>query len=105
MSDWQEKHEGLLGKNRSTITFGLENPTKEDWTLWRRELSKIHTPDFKLLSPLDRWIHPSARVWRYYYDKNKARSKQSRKAARKYTLGWTGKADGTLTHTGSEERQ
>ena len=34
MSDWQETHEGLLGKNRSTITFGSKNPTKKDWTLW-----------------------------------------------------------------------
>ena len=54
MSDYQETHEGLLGKNRSTTTFGAEHPTKEDWTPWRRELSKIHTPTFKLLSPLDR---------------------------------------------------
>ena len=61
----------MLGENRSKITFGLDNPTKEDWTLWRRELSKIYTPVFKLLTPLDRWKHPSARVWRYYYDKNK----------------------------------
>ena len=30
LSDWQETHEGLLGKNRSTITFGLENSTKGD---------------------------------------------------------------------------
>ena len=28
LSDWQDTHKGLLGKNRSTITFGLENPTK-----------------------------------------------------------------------------
>ena len=55
LSDWQETHEGLLGKDRSTTTCGLENPTKEDWTLWRTELSKIHTPAFKLLTLLDRW--------------------------------------------------
>ena len=61
----------MLGKNRSIITVGSENPTKEDWTLWRRELSEIHTPAFKLLSPLDSWIYLSARVWRYHYDKNK----------------------------------
>ena len=71
ISDWQETHEGSLGKNRPTTIFGAEHPTKEDWTLWRRELSKIHTPTFKMLSPLDRWIHPLARVWRYYYDGNK----------------------------------
>ena len=32
MSDWQETHKGSLGKNISTIIFGLENLTKEDWT-------------------------------------------------------------------------
>ena len=64
LSDWQETHEGSLGKNRSTITIVLENPTKEDWTLWRTELSKIHTPAFKLLTSLDRWKHSSAHVWR-----------------------------------------
>ena len=35
------------------------------------ELSKIHTPTFKLLTPLDRWKHPLARVLRYYCDGNK----------------------------------
>ena len=64
-------HEGSLRKNRSTVTFGSENPTKEEWMLWRREQSKIHIPTFKLLSLLGRCIHPLARVWRYYYDKNK----------------------------------
>ena len=64
-------HEGSLGKNRPTIIFGWETPTKEDWTLWRTELSKIKTLAFKLLTPLDRWNHSSACVWRYYYDENK----------------------------------
>ena len=32
LSDWQETQEGRLGRNRSTITFGMEMPTKEDWT-------------------------------------------------------------------------
>ena len=49
ISDWQKIHKALLGENRSTISFGSENPPKEDLTLWRRELSKIHTPMFKLL--------------------------------------------------------
>ena len=31
----------------------------------------MHTPTFKLLSPLDRWKHPLAGVWRYYCDENK----------------------------------
>ena len=71
LSDWQETHKVRLGKNRSTITFGLEIPNKGDWVLWRTELSKIHTPTFKLLTPLNRWKHPLARVWRHHYDGNK----------------------------------
>ena len=59
-----------MGRNRSTITFGMEIPTKEDWTRWQAELSKIHTPTLVLLSPLDKWRQPSARVWRYYFDEN-----------------------------------
>ena len=82
MSDWQETHEGLLGKNRSAIPFSLDNPTKEDWKLWRKELSKFHTPAFKLLTPLDRWKYCSARVWRYYYDKNREDSNKIRRRHR-----------------------
>ena len=48
----------------------MEKSTKGDWALWQTELSKIHTPAFKLLTPLDSWKHPSGRVWIYYYDGN-----------------------------------
>ena len=71
LSDWQETQEGRLDRNRSTIIFGSEMPTKGDWMQWRMELSKIHTPTLALLTPLDKWKHPSARVWRYYFDENK----------------------------------
>ena len=71
MLNWQETHKGSLGGNSPTTTFGAEHPTKEDWMLRRRELSKIHTPTFKLLSLMDRLIHPLACMWRYYYDRNK----------------------------------
>ena len=54
LSDWQETQEGRLCRNRSTITFGLEMPTKGDWTQWQMELSKIHTPTLTLLTPLDK---------------------------------------------------
>ena len=54
ISDWQETYERLLVKNRPMATFGAEHPTKENWTLRRRELNKIHTLTFTSLSPLDR---------------------------------------------------
>ena len=52
---------GIAGKNRPTTTFDVKHPKKEDWALWRRELSKTHT----------RWVYPLAHVWRCYYDGNK----------------------------------
>ena len=60
LSDWKETQEGRFGRNRSTITFGIEIPTKEDWTQWQAELGKIHTPTLVLLSPLDKWRQSSA---------------------------------------------
>ena len=71
MSDWREIHEGLLGKKSSTTTFGTKHPTKDNLSLWGQELSKINTPKIKLLSPLNRWLHPSVHVWRHYFDKDK----------------------------------
>ena len=32
-----------------------------------------HTPMFKLLSPLDRWLYPLARVWGHYFDEDTGR--------------------------------
>jgi hypothetical protein len=62
---------GSLGKNRSTTIFGTEHPTKDNLSLWGQEFIKIHTPTFKLLSPLDIWLHPLVCVWRHYFDKDK----------------------------------
>ena len=36
-----------------------------------RTEQKWNTLTFQLLSPMDRWINPTARIWRYFYDKNK----------------------------------
>ena len=51
--DWWATHEEFLGRNRSTTMFGTKYPTKGDWSLLGKELSKIHTPMFKLLPLLD----------------------------------------------------
>ena len=71
LSDWKESHEGGSGRKRSKTTFGREIPTKADWLVWQRELSRWHTPTFRLLSPMDRWVNPTARIWRYFYDEDK----------------------------------
>ena len=59
------------GKNRSMMTFGWEIPTKADCHVWEHELIRWHTPMFRLLLPMDRWTNPTARIWRYFYDKDK----------------------------------
>ena len=71
LTNWKDSHEGSVGKNRSRMTFGKEIPTKEDWRLWQRELSKMYTPTLWLLSPLDQWMNPTARIWRYFFDERK----------------------------------
>ena len=40
LSDWKDSHEGGSGRYRSRTTFGREIPTKEDWQIWERELSR-----------------------------------------------------------------
>ena len=57
------------------MIFGTEHPTKDDWSLWGQEFSKIHTPTFKLLSRLNIWLHPLAHVWRHYFDKDKVQAR------------------------------
>ena len=44
--DWKDSHKGGSGRNRSRTTFGREIPTKEDWQIWERELSRWHIPSF-----------------------------------------------------------
>ena len=37
----------------------------------RERTEQLEHPTFQLLLPIDQWIDPSVRIWRYFYDKNK----------------------------------
>ena len=65
--DWKESHEGKVGRHRSKVIFGTEHPTREEWTTWRRELGRIHSPSWALSLSLDSWKRKPHRVWRYYW--------------------------------------
>ena len=41
--DWTLGHEGTTWKRRSDLVFGRECPTKEDWGVWKGELTRLHS--------------------------------------------------------------
>ena len=51
--DWTLDHKGTTRKRRSDLVFGREYPTKEDWGVWKRELSRLHSKSWALPLPLD----------------------------------------------------
>ena len=69
--DWTRGHEGTTGKRRSGLVFRKEHPTKEDWRVWKRELSRLHRKSWALSLPLDRWKHRSHRRWKYWLDEER----------------------------------
>ena len=51
--DWTLGHEETTGGRRSELVVGKEYPTKEDWGVWRRELTRLHSKSWALPLPLD----------------------------------------------------
>ena len=43
VEDWTRCHERTTWKHRSDLVFRKEHPTKEDWRVWKRELSRLHS--------------------------------------------------------------
>ena len=71
MEDWTLGHEGTTGRRRSELVFGKECPTKEDWGVWKRELTRLHSKSWALPLPLDQWKHKAHRKWKYWLDEKK----------------------------------
>ena len=69
--DWTQGHEGTMGKHQPSQVFGKEVLTKEDWRVWKRELSRLHSESWALPLPLDRWKQQTHRAWRYWLDEEK----------------------------------
>ena len=65
VEDWTNCREGLTGKHQSELVFGEEHPIKEDWRVWRRELSRIHSSSWALILPLVGRKQRTNQNWRY----------------------------------------
>ena len=55
-------------EHASIYKFPKEIPTQEDWITWRRFWKQYTVGNFELSTPLGEWIHPTHRVWEWYYD-------------------------------------
>ncbi len=106
---WCSSEEGLLGKHRSTLDFGREVPTKQDWTVWQSFLRSISSPNLLLEVPLEQWVNPSTRIWRYMYHEEECLLEvhtddqinifEQTSTDRTNVLTWTHSSDAALTGT------
>ncbi len=53
---------------RSTYTFPQEVPSSKNWLLWRTFWTSYSGPGGLLHIPLGEWLHPSHRIWEWFYD-------------------------------------
>jgi hypothetical protein len=51
-----------------TNTFPQEVPSSKDWLLWRTFWTLYSGPGCLLHIPLGEWLHPSHRIWKWFYD-------------------------------------
>ena len=65
VEDWALGHEGTTGRRRSELTIGKECPTKEDWEVWKKELTRLHSTSWALPMPLGEWKHKTYRKRKY----------------------------------------
>ena len=61
------QEEDLSGQ-RSRFAFGREEPTEEDWRNWGMFWAEYTGAGLSLPRPLGRWLAPSHRIWRWFYD-------------------------------------
>ena len=64
--DWREGVERQLGHTRSTIPFGKEVPTSDDWRAWQRGLDRITAGNNLFFDKLGDWVAASPRIWHAY---------------------------------------
>ena len=68
VDDWTLGHKGTKGRRRSELIFGKECLTKEDWDVWKKELTRLHSKYWALPLPLSRRKHKTYRMWKYWLD-------------------------------------
>jgi hypothetical protein len=53
---------------QSTYSFPQEVPSSKDWLLWRTFWTSYLGPRGLLHIALGEWLHPSHRIWEWFYD-------------------------------------
>jgi hypothetical protein len=53
--------------SRSTYKFPQEIPTRGDWEVWFNFWHKHTATGDKLHVPLEKWLTPTHRIWRWFY--------------------------------------
>ena len=53
---------------RSTFTFGIEQPSVRDWAFWARFWEQFTLPGAYLTRPLGKWLHPTHHQWKWFHD-------------------------------------
>jgi hypothetical protein len=56
---------------QSCYTFPREQPTRYDWDRWINFWHAYITTGSKLNTLLGKWIHPTHRLWHWYFNKEK----------------------------------
>ena len=57
-----------IREHASNYKFPKEAPTQDDWTTWLKFWKQHTVRNVELATPLGEWIHPTHRVWEWYYD-------------------------------------
>ena len=67
--DWRFSFEGRLGRHRSTLEFGEECPTDQNWEAWQSALLEMTTSKYYgFPRSLGKWVARLPRIWRIFYD-------------------------------------
>ncbi len=53
--------------SKSTYKFPREKPSNKDWRTWFNFWHSFTSTGDKLKVPLGNWIHPTHRIWKWYY--------------------------------------
>ena len=66
-SDWRWLFKGTLGRHRSTLEFGLECSTDQDWVDWESALQEITTSRYYGFSQsLGKWVGRLPRILKFF---------------------------------------